>query len=399
MQQPPRHSYALRSRRSPPRTCATTAATKKKKRSRTADDECTRLRSIVERLCEAYTCPITHELPIDAVVACDGHVYERVAILEHLRRKPTSPLTNLEMPPRLVPAVCVKNTIAEMVRANAVPDDLIHEWKRKLCLNHIVDRLGNAPEHVAEHCFTLAATYMNGVTFRICGARHTEIPRDARRGFECYRRAAELGHDNARAYVALCYLCGHGVEASETMGMLRMHEAADSGSEMACYILGVLWATGCCGACVDRPRAHARLTQMQHCMSKTCVSKHLREDARRFLASDDDADDGGEGIGCSPMRASVVVLLPHDLKSGDRFCMERNGVNFELDLRDDYSLYLNPSLTALAPPASCNVMNCTAVVDRGAHVRSAWNFDEWDYFSRPLVHGSEICRAPRAHTN
>ena len=43
--------------------------------------------SIVDRIMEQLLCPITHDLPIDPVVTVDGHVYERAAIAEHLRRR------------------------------------------------------------------------------------------------------------------------------------------------------------------------------------------------------------------------------------------------------------------------------------------------------------------------
>lgn len=40
------------------------------------------------------TCPITHEIFRDPVLAGDGHVYERAAIIEWITEKGTSPITS-----------------------------------------------------------------------------------------------------------------------------------------------------------------------------------------------------------------------------------------------------------------------------------------------------------------
>ena len=50
-------------------------------------------------------CPITQELPFDPVMAEDGRIYERKAILQWFsgKRNPTSPITGARMGLRLLP--------------------------------------------------------------------------------------------------------------------------------------------------------------------------------------------------------------------------------------------------------------------------------------------------------
>ena len=77
--------------------------------------------SMEEQILEAlpipkdFCCPITHDVMEDPVVIADGHTFERSAIGEWFRRQDevaTSPLTNLELPHRLmVPNHALKKAI------------------------------------------------------------------------------------------------------------------------------------------------------------------------------------------------------------------------------------------------------------------------------------------------
>lgn len=55
-----------------------------------------------------YECPITREPCVDPVIASDGHTYERDAILQHLMRDRTSPLTRAPLHPAVVPNVALQ---------------------------------------------------------------------------------------------------------------------------------------------------------------------------------------------------------------------------------------------------------------------------------------------------
>ena len=69
---------------------------------------------------DAFFCPINHTLMLDPVVTCDGHTYERGAILDWFRRKTTSPLTGAELAHRnLVSNGMAKSMIRDFAEAHA----------------------------------------------------------------------------------------------------------------------------------------------------------------------------------------------------------------------------------------------------------------------------------------
>lgn len=66
-----------------------------------------------------FLCPITQELMLDPVIACDGHTYERRAIDEWLRQHNTSPLTSQQLENRtLLPSHTLKRMIREFIDNN-----------------------------------------------------------------------------------------------------------------------------------------------------------------------------------------------------------------------------------------------------------------------------------------
>ncbi|EOD05899.1 hypothetical protein EMIHUDRAFT_68858, partial [Emiliania huxleyi CCMP1516] len=65
---------------------------------------------------DEYTCPITHELMTDPVLATDGHTYERTAIERWLQRRATSPKSGLALE-------------STMLFPNHILRRIILEWK------------------------------------------------------------------------------------------------------------------------------------------------------------------------------------------------------------------------------------------------------------------------------
>ncbi len=88
---------------------------KTEKRGRDADqseEASKKMRKSINDVAADLVCPITQELPIDPVMAEDGKIYERNAILEWFSEKGpriTSPSTNARMGTRLLPAVQTRN--------------------------------------------------------------------------------------------------------------------------------------------------------------------------------------------------------------------------------------------------------------------------------------------------
>jgi len=68
-----------------------------------------------------FFCPILQDLMQDPVMAMDGHTYERAAITTWFRRSARSPMTNLEIPPTLVPNHAIRQQIAALASPKRRP--------------------------------------------------------------------------------------------------------------------------------------------------------------------------------------------------------------------------------------------------------------------------------------
>ena len=92
-----------------------------------------RYKSVIEESAAEFVCPIMHELPMDPVMAEDGHVYERKAIEEWFAcGNGKSPITNSAMGSRVLPAVQVKNMIVSMVKSGVLSGKTVDEWQQRL---------------------------------------------------------------------------------------------------------------------------------------------------------------------------------------------------------------------------------------------------------------------------
>jgi TPR repeat protein len=82
---------------------------------------------------DGLSCPITHCLMVEPVVAPDGNTYERSAILEWMKIRKTSPLNPslLLSPTNLVRNRNLESVIERAVEQGDVTDDAANEWREK----------------------------------------------------------------------------------------------------------------------------------------------------------------------------------------------------------------------------------------------------------------------------
>ena len=85
-------------------------APRKRKAAEPATEQANKFKKLVDDSASEFLCPITQELPIDPVIAEDGRVYERSAIVEWLERNEKSPHTNEPMGKKLLPALQVRQS-------------------------------------------------------------------------------------------------------------------------------------------------------------------------------------------------------------------------------------------------------------------------------------------------
>jgi len=253
----PRHSALRQKSRVERRACRafllvpTGVAMPPKRGRAAAEDETSqelrRTKSAVNEAMNEFLCPITWSLPVDPVMAEDGKVYERSAIEEWLKQQQKSPVTNLAMGTKLLPALQVKNMIRAMVTSGALTGDKVDAWKLKL----------EEEEEVAEMLRKAeagdgAAMYDLGVLY-VLGEKG--LAKDEVKAFEWYKKSHEAGFASGTGGLGRCYLVGSGVPKCLVRASTLLSDAAGRGSKVACSRLGDAYANGLWGFPKDETMA------------------------------------------------------------------------------------------------------------------------------------------------
>ena len=215
---------------------------KMEKRGRDADqseEASKKMRKSINDVAADLVCPITQELPFDPVMAEDGKIYERKAILEWFSTKPppiTSPSTNARMGKRLLPAIQTKNTISTLIKSGAIEGDLADAWTKKLEQEKKVKELWvKADGGDGEAMYRLGAWYEygeNGLTKNNAQAR------------AWYERSAAARYPNGMAAFGECLMLGDGGPKNTSLGLVYTTDAAHLGSDVGAYLLGEAFLKG-----------------------------------------------------------------------------------------------------------------------------------------------------------
>ena len=248
------------------------------KRGRGAADETAhdfrRHKSATEEAFAELVCPITFSLPVDPVTAEDGNVYERSAIEEWLEQQHKSPVTNMAMGTRLLPALRVKNMIRTMVASGALTGDKVDAWKLKL----------EEEEEVAETLRKAEAG--DGAVMHQLGVWYEYgemgLAKDLAKAFEWYKKSHEAGYETGTGGLGWCYLHGEGVPKCPMLGATLMSDAAARGSKNACIYLGCAYAGGLCGFPKDEKMARRYYSMMASAAIDDC-SDDAKEKAATWL--------------------------------------------------------------------------------------------------------------------
>jgi len=216
-------------------------------RKRPADDaasENKRFKNAIEESAAEFLCPITQELPLDPVMAEDGHVYERTAIAEWLAKgNGKSPSTNELMGSKLLPALQVKNLISSMVKSGALSGDYVESWQQRIDEEQEVKETQDAAEAGdAAAMFRLGTWYQEGKK----GLRKSELDT-----FRWYKSAAEKGIGRAQYYLGNMYKSGYGCTKNDSMAIYYYTKAAEKGSRGAAFSLSCLFEKAQLGLTMD----------------------------------------------------------------------------------------------------------------------------------------------------
>ena len=210
-------------------------------------DTSKRFRAVIDESADEFLCPITQDLPLDPVIAEDGKVYDREAIEDWLKQHQRSPITNLAMGTKLVPATQIKNMIERMVRADALPEDKCAAWKKRIAQQKEVDEIRRkAEDGDGEAAYALAKLYSKG---------GKGLCKDEARAIGFYKMAAEAGHASAMGIMSGRYVSGQGVERNPALALRWAAAAVEWGDGRGMVILGDMYKTGSCGLPVDMEAA------------------------------------------------------------------------------------------------------------------------------------------------
>jgi TPR repeat protein len=221
-----------------------------------------------------FLCPITFSLPVDPVIAEDGKVYERSAIEEWLKQQLKSPVTNLAMGTKLLPALQVKNMIRTMVASGALTGDKVDAWKLKLKEEEeVAEMLREAEAGDGAAMYDLGFWYENG---------EKGLAKDEAKAFEWYEKSHEAGNVCGTCSLGLCDLHGDGVPKCLVRASTLMSQAAERGSKYACSRLGLVYADGLLGFPEDEKMARRYFSMVASATNDDC-SDGRKEQAATWL--------------------------------------------------------------------------------------------------------------------
>ena len=248
------------------------------KRGRAAADETAhdfrRHKSATEEAFAELVCPITFSLPVDPVTAEDGNVYERSAIEEWLKQQLKSPVTNLAMGTKLLPALRVKNMIRTMVSSGALTGDKVDAWKLKLKEEEeVAETLRKAEAGEGWAMYNLGLWYEHG---------RKGLAKDGAKAFEWYEKSHEAGNAGGTGCLAICYLDGVGVPMCPVLGTTLLSDAAGRGSKIACCVLGPAYAHGILGFPKNEKMARRYYSMVASASIEDCPND-AKEDAATWL--------------------------------------------------------------------------------------------------------------------
>ena len=231
-----------------------------------------RHKSATEEAFAELVCPITFSLPVDPVTAEDGNVYERSAIEDWLKQQHKSPVTNLAMGTRLLPALQVKSMIRTMVASGALTGDKVDAWKLKLKEEEeVAEMLREAEAGHGWAMYNLGVCYEKGLK---------GLAKDVAKAFEWYEKSHEAGDAGGTGSLGYCYLVGEGVPTCLARGAMLLGEAARGGSKVACDNLGRAYAAGRWGFPKDE-----KMARRYYSMGASAAIDDCSDDAKEEAAT------------------------------------------------------------------------------------------------------------------
>jgi len=244
---------------------------KTEKRGRDADlseEASKKMRKSINDVAADLVCPITQELPFDPVMAEDGKIYERNAIVKWLGRERTSPVTRAHMGRRIIPAIQTKNTISTLIKSGAIEGEMAEAWQKRLADEKRVQELRAKAEGGDGDAMYLLGTWY--------GHGQYGLAKDAAQSRTWYERSAATRDPRGMTGFGVCLLLGYGGPKNTSLGWVYITDAAHLGSDLGAYRLGEAFLKGFHNLPKDRVQTRFWLKKV---VGGECKHKHLRREA------------------------------------------------------------------------------------------------------------------------
>lgn len=106
----------------------------------------------------SVTCPISHSLTVQPVIAEDGQVYERERIEKWLQKKESSPITNKPMGTTLIDHVAGRSVVASAIESGLIDAEDASKWHLASARLKIVEKLPGGLDSAKAHLAKAAAS-------------------------------------------------------------------------------------------------------------------------------------------------------------------------------------------------------------------------------------------------
>ena len=169
----------------------------------------------------------------------------------------------------------MRNTLERLVTSGAIEGDKAAAWKKKLEDEKKLKELRAKAEHDADAMYELGRSHAHGLL---------GLPKSAEQARACYKRGAALHDVKSMAKYGAYLTTGLGGEPIPTLGIVYTTRAAERGSNLAAYLLGVGFFEGTYGLPHDLAQAKYWLGKVAdgRCAVKT-LGKDSIETAKGML--------------------------------------------------------------------------------------------------------------------
>jgi len=183
-----------------------------KKRKLSSCDESRKKTKISSTLMQTLSCPITHGLLVEPVLAEDGEIYERKAIEGWLKNHDSSPLNpNMKLKIKnLTPVRTVKRSIEELVKSDAIEKDTLEQWNNQKKEYDLSKAESLYHEGLVMDAANLGYPKAQGNLCQWYFKGQNGMEKNFVKCAQWAKKAAEGGDVKGIYYLALCYWVGVG---------------------------------------------------------------------------------------------------------------------------------------------------------------------------------------------